>query len=369
MSEEIKEIKKWQPINIIFGLIIAIAVVYYSSSDMLVLTLRLLAALVLIFTKRSNFLSFLVLFILSATVIFSHTPDVILIIAAASYMLVSSILRIFRVKNYALIGMIVIVVFGLAIFTEYETTFVSEKNLNIKREINNGYSIVLRGYGGNYSDVYNSGQVINPEASGLSSGTYAYRIVEENGEIFIPLDKWPVFNVFGGKMFQRGFVVNFLNIQGVALHGTFNSGKWIILEQGNYTIQLVKISRKQATIVSERKFSIIPYSEGDLSGLETYMTVDDGPQKYYDTYTHSGNSSVSVTVWVKAPSGRRITGRMKSFLVSPSGEISSLYQSETQFETNEDGNPKAVSNMSGHILPGIFHIQVIIDGNIIRDLK
>lgn len=363
-------IKKWQPINIALGLLVAILACYFNHSNLFLLIVGLIAAVILILTRKNNFFTFLALLIISLTKIFYSTPDIILIMASAMYMLISVILRIFNVKKYALIGLIIAAIIGLGAVAEYKMTFISEQGLIFRKEINQEYAIILHGSDGQSSDIYHFGQIISPETSHLPNGTYAYRVLMKNGGITIPLDQWPIFHAYSdGKIIKHGLIADFFAEQSFASHGTFNQNNFLPLDIGAYTIQLVKIEKPTAIIISERDFSITAYAKEELSQMEIYMTADDNPQKYYDTYTHTGNSSVSVTAWIQPPVGEEISGKVKYFLMSPDEKKYDEWQGESFFETNPAAQPQAINNMSGHIYPGTFHFQIIIDGNLIRDLK
>jgi len=63
---------------------------------------------------------------------------------------------------------------------------------------------------------------------------------------------------------------------------------------------------------------------------------------------------------------------VKSFMTNKEGDIdetSWMGVIEEPFSTNSDGTPVSLRNLSGNPLPGVYHYQIIIDGNVIFDLK
>ena len=42
---------------------------------------------------------------------------------------------------------------------------------------------------------------------------------------------------------------------------------------------------------------------------------------------------------------------------------------ESTFRTGLDGQPVSLRNLSGNPFPGIYHYEIIIDGNVVFDLK
>jgi len=189
----------------------------------------------------------------------------------------------------------------------------------------------------------------------------------------VPLDRWPILKVkTNGDITQRGMVINWLNLKNVALHGGFNREGWFPLDIDEYTIQLIKIEKDIRIIVAESNFSIVPYDKQTLSKLTAYLTANDGPEKYYDSYTKKGNASVSVTVWVQSPTGEVIGGKLKSYMENSEGGIdktSWIGVSEDAFRTNISGEPVSLRNLSGNPLPGVYHYEIIVDGNVLFNLR
>ncbi len=266
----------------------------------------------------------------------------------------------------------VVLIIGLGLFWEYASTFIPENSLTIVKETNNENSIELVGDAGKTSTTFYFNRWISPRGKGLQeSTTYAYRVINKSGDVVIPLDKWPVFKIKAdGSVVQRGIVINWIDKKGVALHGGFNQEGWLPLSIGDYIIQLVKIEKPKGVIVAERDFSIIPYDKQMLSKLTAYLTVEGDPNKYYDSYTKKGSDSV--TVQVQSPKGEVISGKMKSFMTDLNGkieEISWVGVSEAAFRTDPSGEPVSLTNLSGNPPPGIYHYEIIVDGNVVFDLK
>ncbi|MDP2964491.1 MAG: hypothetical protein Q8N39_00475 [Pelolinea sp.] len=375
----IKEKKKWQPINILLGLLIISLVFYAIQSQSLNLPpllfafLRIIPALILIFTKRNNCFSFLFLLIFGLTVFFITTIDGFVIIGSAMYMFLSTVLRMFKVKKYAVIGLAFSLIFGLGLSWEYASTFISDRNLTITRKMNAETSIELVGDTGEISTNFHFNRGISPRGKGLKKGTYVYQVVSKSKGMSVPLTKWPVIIIkANGDVIQRGLVVNWLDLKDVALHGTFNLDKRFPLGLGDYSIMLIKIEKNEGVIVAESNFSIVPYDEQIYSKLTAYLTVDGDPNKYSDSYTKKEGDSVSVSAWVQSTSGEEISGILKFFMANSNGDIektSWVGVSETAFKTNPDGTPTKLRNLSGNPLPGIYHFQIVIDGNVVYDLK
>jgi len=374
-KENIKEMKgkkKWQPVNIILGLLIISLVFYFSKSQPPFIVLpRLIPGLVLIFTRKNNFFSFLVLFLIGLTVFFVTTPDGFLILGSAVYMFISAILRMFGVKKHAPVALALVLILALLLFWEYKTTFVSEESLPIGREIESGISLELVGDTGRVATNFYFNRGISPRGKGLEKGIYVYQVISKSGGKVVPLGRWPVFKIkTNGEAVQRGMVINWLDLKNVALHGGFNRDGWFPLSLGDYTIQLIKIEKAKRTIVAESDFSIAPYGKEVLSKLTAYLTVEGDPNKYYDSYIKKGKDSV--TAWVQSPPGEVISGTMKFFMTNLEGEIektSWIGVSEEPFRTNSDGEPVSLRNLSGNPLPGVYHYEIFIDGNSVFDLK
>jgi hypothetical protein len=94
MSEEkIKEKKKWQPVNIILGLLILSTNFYFFKSlPPPIFLLYIPPAIILILTRKNNFFSFLILFAVGLTASLIITFDGFLILGSAVYMFFSTIL-------------------------------------------------------------------------------------------------------------------------------------------------------------------------------------------------------------------------------------------------------------------------------------
>lgn len=366
------EKKRWQPVNIILGLLIIGFIFYFCwPNSSFASFIRLIPAIVLILTKKNNIISFIVLFLFGLTIFFLPTGDALLILVSAMYMFFSAILRMFGVKYYIIIGLTIALVLGLSLLWEYSSTFVSENSLTMRKEINNKNGIELVGDTGKISTTFYFNRGISPRGKGLQKGTYAYQVIKKSGEIVVPLNKWPIIKVkTNGDVVQRGVVVNWLDLKNVALRGGFNQDGWFLLGLGDYTVQLVKIEKPMGIIIAESNFSIVPYDKQILSKLTAYLKVDDDPNKYYDSYTKKGNDSV--TAWVQSPLGEAISGTVRFFMTNSDGDIektSWIGVTENAFRTSIDGEPVSLRNLSGNPLPGIYHYEIIIDGNVVFDLK
>jgi len=288
-------------------------------------------------------------------------------------MLLSTVLRVFKVKKYAVIGLAFSLVLGLGLYWEYASTFISDRNITITRKMDAETSIELVGDTGEISTTFHFNRGISPRANGLKKGTYVYQMISKSGGMIIPFTKWPVVIIkANGDVIQRGFVINWLGLKDVALHGTFNLDKWFPLSLGDYSIMLIKIEKDEGVIIAESNFSIIPYGEQIYSKVTAYLAVDGDPNKYYDSYTKKEGDSVSVSAYVQSLSGEEVSGILKFFMANSNGDIektSWVGVSETAFKTNSDGTPICLRNLSGNPLPGIYHFQIIIDGNVVYDLK
>jgi len=372
---QIKEKKEWQLVNIVLGLLIIGFVFYFSKSWPPFFTLpKLISGLILILTKRNNLFSFLFLLIIGLLVnIFIITPDNFLILGSAIYMFLSVILRMFKVKKHVIIALVAVLLLGSSLFWEYKTTFVSKDNLTITRRIDNKISIELVSDTGQVATSFYFNRGISPQAKGVEAGVYVYQVVNRGGGVFISLDQWPILKVKAdGGIIQRGIVISWLDLKNVALHGGFNLEGWFPLSPGDYIVQLIKIEKTEGVIVAESNFSIVPYDKQMLSKVTAYLAVKGDPNKYYDSYTKKGNDSVSVTAWVQFPKGEAISGVVKFFMTDSDGNIektSWVGVTESTFRTGLDGQPVSLRNLSGNPFPGIYHYEIIIDGNVVFDLK
>lgn len=364
--------KNWQPINIILGLLIIGAVCYSSHSlPLLIIVVRLIPAIVLILTRENNFLSFFVLFIVGMTVFLIISLDGFVILGSAVYMFISTILRLFKVRIHAIIGLAIVSILGACFYTEYVTTFLSGDEYGFAREINNNISIELVGDTGQVSTIFYYNRWISPRGVGLPKGKYVYQVISNQEGRVVPFDRWPIFTVNdSGEITQRGLVAKIFDLKDVALRGGFNREGWFPLNIGDYIIQLIRVEKSGKIIVAESNFSIAPYDEQLLSKFTAYMTVNDGSEKFYDSYDKQGEDSV--TVWAQSPPGEVIGGKVKYFMENSEGVIdknSWIGINEDSFRTDASGEPVSLRNLSGNPLPGVYHFQIIIDGKVIYDLK
>ena len=362
-SEKIKEKKRWQPVNIILGLIIIGCVLYFTLPHSLPIAIvRLIPAVILILTRKNNVFTAIALCLFGLTLFILPYLDAFLLLVAAVYMFFSALLRMRKVKWHVMIGLAVAVVFGLIGFYkltfEKIQTFVSESSLVIVREIDDRSGITLSSTGNeaDISTMFNPRKPIYLIAKGLQKNVnYACRIINETGEAVIPLDKWPVFKLKGNSdSVQRGI---------------FNDTDYLPLHTGGYTIQLVRLEKEQGIIVAESNFSVIPYDKQTLSELVAYLTVDNDPNKYYDSYTVK-TDRMSVKAWVQIPKGKTVSGTVKFFKTNYDGVIEKTpWDSVRVFKTNSNGDPVSISGMGGRIPPGIYHFQIAVEDDILADLK
>jgi len=141
-----------------------------------------------------------------------------------------------------------------------------------------------------------------------------------------------------------------------------------LLSIGDYTIQLVKIEKSKGIIVAESDFSIVAYDKEMIAKLSAYLTVEGDSNKYYDSYTRKGSGGM--TVWVQSPKGEVISGTMKMYKANYDGDIDKKSGiMENSFRTNVTGEPVKLWNSGGNPPPGSYHYEIIIDGNVVFDLK
>lgn len=373
------EKKKWQPLNIALGLVVAVLVyfycrpVYWEVASIIVYA-RLIPAVVLILTRRNNLFSFLILLILGLTSITFPTIDGFFDLGLAIYMFVSAVLRMFRVKKHMLIGFMVFLIITLFLCLDHLLAFTHEKSLTFTKNADSGVTVELGDSSGQASTVFEYNQMVTPRQRGLDTGkNYAYRVLNEKGDTVIALDNWPVFlTLSNDKIYRFGKITDWFSLGNVASHGTFNSGIWFPLENGDYTIQLVKIEKNVGTVVAEKSFSIAPYSEKILSDITAYFEVEGDPNKYYDTYSKNpAKLEDSVTVYINS-AGKAVSGTMRSYMTDSEGrEVQDPWfkDSEKQFTTSPDGQPLALSNLKGNPPLGIYHYEITINGKVMFHLK
>lgn len=134
---------------------------------------------------------------------------------------------------------------------------------------------------------------------------YAFRIVDKNGKVILPLDDWPYSEV---KVSE-----------GMEGNGTFNSEENSIMP-GDYTLQLVKIDKnaKQAFIIATKDFSITPkYTKEKLSGLQAWIVRGDDPNsEHFEDLHFDGPGSYSAWVQTK---GYSVSGKVIASRIDPSG--------------------------------------------------
>lgn len=363
-------------INIALALITSVLIYFFCSpvywtDASIVVYVRLISVIVLILTKRNNLLAFFILLLIGLTVISFPTFDGFFILNLAVYMFISSILRLFKIKQHVLIGLTFSVILGLILFWDHTNALVSENKITFTKNINNEVHIELGDTTGKATTSFNFNQLISPRQKGLQIGEkYAYRVLDRSGNAVIPLDKWPVSITTRDSRIKLGKIMHWFNFKNIALHGTFNYSAWLPLKVGDYTIQLVKIENTKGIIVAESSFAITPYSKDVISNVTAYFIVEGDPNKYYDSYTRKVGDNV--TVQVIAPKGVVISGVIKSYMTDLNGvfiENSWIGVSENTFTTGLDGEPISLHGMSGNPLPGIYNYEIIIDDKVVFHLK
>lgn len=369
-SEKIKEKKKWQPVNIILGLLIMGCTFYFAwSSSSFIAIIRLIPAILLILTRKNNIFVSIVLLLFGLTIAIVPTFDAFLLLVSAVYMFSSALLRVFKIKQYIAIGSAIALVFGLwmlfgphAIVLQKRPIFFHENKLVMVKEIDSRSNIVLSSSRNDtdISTAFNPGLPIYPVWKGLQkSGSYACRIIDKAGNVVIPLDKWPVFKIQlksdGNNDWQSG---------------VFNDGDYLPLRIGDYIIQLVRVEKGQGIIIAESNFSIVPYDKQTLSEIVAYLTSDNDPGiKFYDSYTVK-TDKFGVKLWVQAPKGKIIAGTVKFYKTNYDGIVEKTsWDSEYGFKTGADGKPLFVRAMGGRIPPGIYHFQIMLGDTVVADLK
>jgi hypothetical protein len=373
-----KEKKKWQPVNIILGLLMIACIFYFNGPQnglqSIVAYSRLIPAIALILTKKNNIFTLGVLLLFGLTIFFLPTGDGFMFLVAIIYMFISMILRLFKIKWHIAIGLAVALIIGFGLLWENTNITVPENSLTIIQEINNENSIELVDDTGKISATFNVNRVISARGKGLQEGTwYAFRIIQARdgggGRVIYSLDKWPIFTVMkNGDVVQRGIITQWLNLKDVALRNEFNKDFWLPLSIGDYTIQLVKIEKSKGIIVAESNFSIVAYDKEMISKLSAYLTVEGDSNKYYDSYTRKGSGGM--TVWVQSPKGEVISGTMKMYKANYDDDIDKESGiMENSFRTNANGEPVGLWNFGGNPPPGIYHYEIIVDGNVVFDLK
>ncbi|MCE5195882.1 MAG: hypothetical protein LLG09_01955 [Negativicutes bacterium] len=375
-----KEKKKWQPVNIVLGLLMIGFVVYFNGPPKGLLSIiiysRFIPAIALILTKKNNIFTLSVLLLFGLTIFLVPTGDAFIFLIAIIYMFLSIVLRLFKIKWHIAIGLVAALIIGFGLLWENTNSVVHENSLTISKNINHENSIELVDGTGKIATTFHVYQEITARGKGLQEGTwYSFRIIQtRQGEgvgISYPLDNWPIFKIKkNGEIFQRGIIFRYLNLKDVALQNKFNKDHWLPLNIGDYTIQLFKIEKPKGIIVAESNFSIVPYDKETIEKLTAYITVKGDPNKYYDSYTRKGPESM--TVWVQSPKGEVIGGTVKQYMTNEAGDIDTkswIGIMEDQFTTNINGEPVALRSLSGNPLPGVYHYEIIVDGNVVFDLK
>lgn len=386
-TKKIKPKKKWQPINIILGLLMIGFVIYFNEPTnglaSIVAYSRLIPAIALIFTKKNNIFTLLLLILFGVTIFVQPTADAYIYLVSIIYMFISIVLSLFKVKWHSIVGLLFALAICFSLLWENSNIVVSEHTLNVSKDLNSQISIVLVNETGKESTSFNANRTILAKGMGLEKGVkYAYRIIyAENlkgdpniagiGKELYSLDNWPIFKAKGsGDISQRGIITRLLSLKGFAIRNEFNRANQLPLSLGSYAIQLIEIDEPNGIIVAENNFSIVAFDKDLVSKLIAYITVEGDSTKYYDTYTRKGPEGISV--WVQAPKGEVISGIVKNYISNEEGIIdqySWIGVTENAFTTNGNGEPVGIWGLSGNPLPGIYHYEIIVDGETIFNLK
>jgi len=267
----------------------------------------------------------------------------------------------------------IILIGGLALFLDHKLALISERKINLTKDINSEIHVELGDANGKAQTTFNYDQMISPRQRGLKIGDlYAYRVLDKSNKVVIPLDKWPLsITISETSRIKLGKIMHWLNFKDIAIHGTFNHGIWLPLNIGDYTIQLVKIVFSKGVIVTESNFSIVAYSKGVVSQVVAYMKVEGETDMYSDVYTKK-RSPEDITVQVKTPEGVVVSGKIKSYLTDYDGKLVEnpwIAPSERPFTTRSDGQPLSLGGMGGNPPPGIYNFEILINDNVIAHLK
>jgi hypothetical protein len=205
------------------------------------------------------------------------------------------------------------------------------------------------------STKFSSGEAIYPQEEGLSKGTvYAFRVVDRNGTVVVPLDQYPYAEIRVGS--------------GIEGAGQFNSEQNPI-NPGDYTLQLVKIDKgsKKAFIIAAKNFSIeSKYTEEELSNLRAWLVLGEDPNSaHFETLQF--NAPGSFSVWVQS-TGYSISGKSTTSRIQPNGEKDTSYYRESRFTTDPSGKPVKVFSGSGNFYPGNYPVEIIVEGKVIKQL-
>ncbi|MFA5125966.1 MAG: hypothetical protein WC462_03105 [archaeon] len=204
-----------------------------------------------------------------------------------------------------------------------------------------------------------TGEAIYPQEEGLKKGDrFAFRVLDGN-EVIIPLDIYPYFDVPS---------------DGGAGTGTINNEGRNILPGGKYTLQLVKIdsNNTKATIVAEKEFEIIGrYSKEFLSRIEFWISKDNKEDsEKLQELDLSGIEQINFAVFGKAPEGEKeVYGRTVMVRENFEGEVlTETLPWEYSFMLYP-GEPQKLTGLSGHPLPGTYHVKIYIDNELIKEYK
>ncbi len=269
-----------------------------------------------------------------------------------------------------ILGLIVLVVSIFLLFGVLNSFFgnsgvplvVNEAKILIMEEINPNVEIFLLTANKEppfdlNKTLFTSGEVIYPNEEGLKKGDrFAFRVVDGN-VVIIPLDNYPYYDVL---------------YDGGAGSGTINNEGKNILPKGSYTIQLVKIdsNNTKATIVAKKDFNIIArYSEEFLSKLEFWLSKDGNPNSSrFQELDLIGIDQIDFAVFGKVPKGEKeVYGRTIMTRENDEGEIFSEGGFWEYSFTLYPGEPQKLSGVSGHPLPGVYHVKIFIDGEVIKE--
>lgn len=205
------------------------------------------------------------------------------------------------------------------------------------------------------STNFSSGEAIYPQEEGLPKDTlYAFRVVDRNGTVIIPLDQWPYAKTKVGS--------------GIEGTGLFNSEQKP-MNPGDYTLQLVKIDRssKKAFIIAAKDFSIeSKYTKEELSSLQAWLVLGKDPNsEHFETLKI--NSPTTYSAWVQS-TGYSISGKLTMSRIEHDGKKDASFYREYSFRTDPSGKSVKAFSSSGNWYPGKYPIEIIVEGKVIKQL-
>ena len=196
-----------------------------------------------------------------------------------------------------------------------------------------------------------SGEDIYPMEEGLARGArYGFRVVESKGSEIISVNRWGLGPVRMG--------------QGLEGSGLCNSAD-NPLAPGSYTVQLVRVGGERGFVVAEAPLTItsaLTSTIGSPSGVQVWLTLENDPNaRRYETIELDSTRGADLYVWVEGPAGRAIPGKVQ--LLRPDGSI----RNQFDFKTDAAGRPIKVMNGSGNVPPGEYPIKILVEGKVVAE--